>query len=302
MIPAFIAFYVAFPDAFSNSASLVVPALAAAAGLLLGSFLNVCIARLPSHRSIAWPGSHCPRCKAPIRPWDNIPLLSYAVLRGRCRACRQAISPRYPLVEAALAALFAACAWSFGPSLLALEAETLCFLLLGLLVMDLETQLLPDAFTWVGIALGLGQSLLPGHGLIARLHLLAHCQIPVPHWPAWQSSLVGGVGAAALLLAIRWVYWLLRRHHGMGLGDVKLAAMLGCWLGGAGAGLALFLGILLGAAVGSVLLGLAAGQAETSRREVTTLRLPFGTFLCAAALYVLFSGQKTLTLYFSFWP
>lgn len=202
-----------------------------------------------------------------------------------------------------MAALFAMCAGRFGPSLLAGEAAIFCFLLLGLLVMDLETQLLPDTFTWTGVAFGLIQSMLPGHGLIAGLHLLQHCPLPVPHWPVWLASLLGGAGAAAALLAVRWTYWILRRRHGMGLGDVKLAAMLGCWLGGAGAGLSLFLGILLGAAAGLILMNRAAtNQAGAGRQSAGTMRLPFGAFLCAAAFLALFCGQNLLNLYFSLWP
>ena len=260
-------------------------------GLLLGSFLNVCIARLPRHQSIVWPGSHCPQCSALIRPWDNLPLLSYGLLRGRCRDCRRPIPVRYPLVEAALALLFLAAAARFaGPWPLA-EAALLCFLLLGLLVMDAETSLLPDSFTLPGLALGLLQTLLPGGGLPSALRLTAHAPFSVPHWPSWISGLLGAAGAAGALLLVRWLYWLVRRRQGMGLGDVKLAAMLGAWLGVAGVALSLALGVLLAALAGLVLL----------RRGFTgSARLPFGSFLCAAALITLFTGRAILTWYFSF--
>ncbi len=118
-------------------------AAALVSGLLLGSFLNVCIARLPSHRSIAWPGSHCPRCGAAIRPLDNIPLLSFALLRGRCRSCGKPIALRYPLIEAALPLLFIAAAARFPSDGAALEAGAFLFRLLGLFCMDAETLLLP---------------------------------------------------------------------------------------------------------------------------------------------------------------
>ncbi len=270
---------------------------AVAAGLLLGSFLNVCIARLPRHQSIVWPGSHCSRCAAPIRPWDNLPLLSYALLRGRCRDCRQPIPFRYPLVEAALAVLFVAAAARFAdPTSLAdlwnlAEAALLCFLLLGLLVMDAETSLLPDSFTLPGLALGLVQTFLPGGGLPAALRLSANAPFPLPPWPNWLSGLLGAAGAAGALLLVRWLYWLLRRREGMGLGDVKLAGMLGAWLGIAGVALSLALGVLLAALVGLVLL----------RRGLTgSARLPFGSFLCAAAFITLFAGRAILAWYFSF--
>ena len=264
------------------------------AGLLLGSFLNVCIVRLPRHASIAWPGSHCPRCGAPIRPFDNVPVLSYGVLRGRCRDCRKPISPRYPLVEAALAGLFVLCAGVFPLLPYALEACALCFLLLGLLVMDAETLLLPDAFTLPGAALGFLQAGLPRGGLIAGLHLAAHAPLPLPQWPPLASSLLGAAAGAGFLLLIRVVYKAVRGREGMGLGDIKLAALLGAWLGLAGVALTLGLAILLGALAGLALLLFV-------RRDAGSLRLPFGSFLCAGGLLTLFCGRPLLTWYFHFW-
>lgn len=273
----------------------VILAFAIAAGLLLGSFLNVCIARLPQHRSIAWPGSHCPVCKAPIQPIDNIPLLSFLLLRGRCRACHTRISWRYPLVEAGLVALFAFAAIRFEQQPLALiEAAALCFLLLGLLVMDWEIFRLPDSFTLPGIVLGVIQTLLPNGGLISTLRLARTAPMALPHWPPVISSLAGALGGAGLLLLIRLIYRLLRQREGMGLGDVKLAALLGAWLGVAGAGLSLMLAILLGAAVGLLLIA-------RGRQPAGTSRLPFGTFLCTGGLLTLFCGEPILTWYFSFW-
>ena len=272
--------------------SLSFSAAAIAAGLLLGSFLNVCIARLPRHRSIVWPGSHCPRCSAPIRPWDNLPLVSYGLLRGRCRDCGGRIPIRYPLVEAGLAALFLAAAACFPSPVVLAEAATLCFLLLGLLAMDAETFLLPDSFTLPGLGLGLGQTLLPGGGLAAALRLGSHAPFAAPQWAPWVWSLLGAAGAAGVLLAIRWTYWLVRRREGMGLGDVKLAAMLGAWLGVAGAALSLVLAVLVAGLAGLVLL---------RRGERAVGKLPFGSFLCGAALISLFAGEGILTWYFSFW-
>ncbi len=269
--------------------------IAIAAGLLLGSFLNVCIARLPHHRSIAWPGSHCPVCKAPIRPIDNIPLLSFLLLRGRCRACRAHISWRYPLVEAGLAALFVFAAIHFEqqPSAL-IEAAALCFFLLGLLLMDWETFRLPDSFTLTGTVIGLAQSLLPDRGLIPALRLARAAPMAVPHLPPVISSVAGALGGAGLLLLIRRLYRLLRQREGMGLGDVKLAALLGAWLGVAGAGLSLMLAVLLGAVAGLLLMA-------RGRQPAKNLRLPFGTFLCAGGLLTLFLGEPVFTWYFSFW-
>jgi leader peptidase (prepilin peptidase)/N-methyltransferase len=275
--------------------------LAAVAGLLLGSFLNVCIYRLPRHQSIVWPGSHCPHCQAPIRPRDNIPLLSFLLLQGRCRACGVGILLRYPLVEAGLAALFVGCVARFSIGLPLLDASGFCFLLLGLLVMDLETFRLPDAFTLTGAALGLAQTLLPGHGLAQNLGLLANAPFAVPlsRIPVWISHAIAGVAAAGALLLIRWVYWLIRRREGLGLGDVKLAGLLGCWLGGAGVTLTLFLGILLGGLFGCFLLSWARVSAVSASQS---RRLPLGVFLCTAGFVTLFVGPRILTWYFRFWP
>lgn len=263
------------------------------AGLLFGSFLNVCIARLPRHLSVVRPGSRCPRCGAPVRPWDNIPLLSYALLRGRCRGCGGRISPRYPLVEAALAALWAGCALRFGLGAAALEAALACFLLLGLLVMDAETLLLPNTFTLPGAALGLGQALLPGGGLAAALRLGSGAPVPLPSWKPWVGSLLGAGLGAGLLWLVRGSYKAIRRREGMGLGDVKLEALLGAWLGVGGGLLALLLGVGLGAIVG-------AGALAVRGKAAAALQLPFGSFLCAAGLLVLFRGREVLTWYFHF--
>ncbi len=265
------------------------------AGLLLGSFLNVCIARLPRHVSIVWPGSHCPACGVSIRPWDNIPLVSFLLLRGRCRSCRKPISVRYPLVEAALAVLFLLAALRVPSPLPLLGAGVFCFLMLGLICMDAETFRLPDSFTLPGTCLGTAFAALPGGGLIGAMRLASHVPLALPAWAAWQSSIAGALLAAGLLSAIRWLYWLIRRQQGMGLGDVKLAACLGAWLGVTGALLTLALAVLLGAVVGLLLL---RGTQAGSR---ASLRLPFGSFLCVAALVTLFVGEKILAWYFHFW-
>ncbi len=269
-------------------------ALAAIAGLLLGSFLNVCIARLPRHRSVVWPGSHCPRCGAPIRPYDNIPIVSYLLLRGRCRACGERISPRYPAVEAGLAGLFALGALRMPSPWAAAEAGALCFFLLGLLVMDAETLLLPDSVTLPGAALGLAVAALPGGGLVRALGLGATVPVPTPTWPPWVGGSLGAAGGAGFLLGVGGVYRLVRKRQGMGLGDVKLAALLGAWLGVAGVALTLLLGMFAGAIAGLVLLARRGGSADV-------LRLPFGSFLCGAGLVTLFFGRPILTWYFHFW-
>lgn len=243
-------------------------------GLILGSFLNVCIARLPRHESIVRPRSCCPRCGASIGARDNVPVLSHLVLRGRCRACRQPIVWRYPAVELMLAALWLLCWLEFGFSIRGLGMAVLSFLLLGLAMMDAETLRLPDAFTWPGIVLGI---LYSGAicGQWARCAFLS---------AAWAATFAG------LLLAIAGVYWLLRRRAGMGIGDAKLLAMIAAWLGPSLGVLALFLGVIAAATYGLVL--------SAARRTADgSVALPLGSFLCAAAIYAMFDGQRLVYWY-----
>jgi leader peptidase (prepilin peptidase) / N-methyltransferase len=266
------------------------------AGLALGSFANVCISRLPRHRSIVRPGSHCPRCATPIAAWDNIPLLSFALLRGRCRHCQEPIPWRYPLVEAAVGALTAlSIAWG-GLSFDGITAALLCWLLVTMAACDAETLRLPDALTLTTLALG----------LLYRASDGFWDQLPQGMAHAWHSAgalaLRGSISAAAaalLLLALRWFYWLLRRQQGMGLGDVKLAAGMAAWLGLRRMGVALFLAAVLGALAGTLL-------AAAHRRRAPLLKgnyaLPFGAFLCLAGIYCVFFGQRTLLWYLHFFP
>jgi leader peptidase (prepilin peptidase) / N-methyltransferase len=247
-----------------------------AAGLSFGSFLNVCISRLPPHESIVRPGSRCPNCGAAIAMRDNIPLLSFILLRGRCRACRRPIAWRYPAIELATAALWLLCWLKFGFTLEALGTAVLSFLLLGLAAMDAETMLLPDTFTLPGIVLGILYS-----GLICgriRCALLS---------AAWAAA------AAAIILAISGAYWLIRKQQGMGMGDAKLAALIAAWLGPIQGLLVLFLGVLAAALYG-------IGVSIVRRRFDATAPLPLGSFLCAAALFALFQGQHALAWYASF--
>lgn len=248
-----------------------------AAGLVFGSFLNVCIARLPRHESIVHPRSHCPRCGSAIAAHDNIPVLSYCLLRGRCRACHASISWRYPAVELALAALWLLCWLQYGPSLQAIGMAVLSFLLLGLATMDAETFRLPNAFTLPGVALGI-------------IYSGARCQ----HWMRCAVLSAGWAATAAgVLLAVSGVYWLLRRREGMGMGDAKLMALAAAWLGPAQSVLVLFLGVLATAAYGLAV-------SISRRRFDGNVPLPFGSFLCAAALYTAFHGSSILNWYMGF--
>lgn len=238
-------------------------------GLVIGSFLNVLVHRLPRGRSFVWPRSRCPWCGGAIAARDNLPLLSYLLLRGRCRHCSAPISARYPLVEAATAGLFLACAERFGATAQAAAAAVLCAFLIALAATDFEQLLLPDGLTFPGMAAGLAlQPWLPATAVDAVIGMLA--------------------GAGVLfLIAEAWLW--LRSEEGMGLGDAKLMAMVGAFLGWQGALLALFFGVLSGAIVGVALL--------VAGRRGWRSRLPFGSFLALGALAALFTGNGPLYRY-----
>ncbi|MES2222556.1 MAG: prepilin peptidase [Acidobacteriota bacterium] len=252
-------------------------AAAIVAGLTFGSFLNVCIVRLPAHQSVVTPASHCPRCDKPIRARDNIPVISWLWLQGRCRDCNAKISTQYPLVELGTAALFVACVLHTGATWQTLVDAAACFLLLGLAVMDWQTMLLPDAFTLPGIAIAfLMEAFAPGNQFRRRIamHVLGDAAI-----------------AAALLLMVWTLYRLVRRREGLGLGDVKLLAMMAAFLGLAVTTFAFFVGVLAAAlfAVGLLLL----------RRARVSDRIPFGSFLAAAGILAIFAGRPAVAWYLS---
>jgi leader peptidase (prepilin peptidase) / N-methyltransferase len=259
-------------------------------GLLVGSFLNVCIVRLPVGESVVWPRSHCRQCDHPIASWDNIPVVSWVLLGASCRACGGRISWRYPVIELVTCGLFLMCCLKFGLGWSAGFWALFCFLLLGLTVMDAETLLLPDRFTLPGLGAGIVfAALRPGleegtWGWGPSLH------------SAGLSVLAAAVGAAVLLL-ISGLYWLARRRMGMGLGDVKLLAMLASWLGLRQTGLVLFLAVLAGALYGVGTIMLARRQERSERLSPGLLPVPFGTMLSLAGLYSVFLGERTLGWY-----
>ncbi len=248
-------------------------------GLLIGSFLNVCIHRLPRDLSVVRPRSFCPRCGATIRWYDNIPLLSYLLLKGRCRNCGERIPLRYPAVELAAAALFIGAVLRFPSAPHAVRTMILSALLLGLIVTDLETRILPDEFTIGGALAGLLLApLVPIEGSLILLFA------PLRWGARWLSlgeALLGALLTPGLLYVTAAVYEKVRRREGMGLGDVKMAAMLGAFLGLYGALLALLLGSLAGSIVGLVYI-------KATGRKISEYELPFGTFLGAAALAIAF--------------
>jgi leader peptidase (prepilin peptidase) / N-methyltransferase len=244
-----------------------------------------------------------------IRARDNVPILSWILLRRRCRACGWRIPWRYPAVETATATLFLLCFLRFGITLESIGMAIFCFLLLGLAVIDAEMLLLPDAFTWPGIGLGVVWSgamwlvarefppalMLPGGFGVFYPTALVHQSL------GWEVAVVSPVGsllwallAALVMILIRGAYWLVRRREGMGWGDVKLLAMIAAWLGPMTTLLTLFLAVAGAAVVG------VGSMVVRGRRGAMAMRLPFGSFLCASAIYAVFAGEPIIEWYMKF--
>ncbi len=240
-------------------------------GLLVGSYLNVVIYRLPRRLSTVLPRSRCPACGTPIRPYDNIPVFAFLWLRGRCRTCGVRIGWRYPAIEALTGALFVLCALRFGLSLDALVAAVFCAAMIVLAGIDVEHFLLPDRITLPGIAIGIAAQPWLGDG------------------PGLLSAAIGAAAGAALLTLVWGLWYVVRREHGMGFGDVKMLAMIGAFLGLRSMGVALFVAVLSGAATGLVLL--------LAGRFGFRSKLPFGFFLALGALVGLFFGDAISTAY-----
>jgi leader peptidase (prepilin peptidase) / N-methyltransferase len=273
---------------------IVIVALVFLFGLLIGSFLNVCILRIPREESVVMPPSHCPACGAGIKPYDNIPVLSWMVLRGRCRKCKAPISAQYPAVELLTGLLFVGCYLMFGRSIEALKWAVFAALLVVLTVTDLRERILPDVVNFTGLGLGLLLSLftLPVDGsagwMAGRVFGL---ELPVPVL-SLADALIGAAAASGLLWVVAEGYFRLRGREGMGLGDVKMMAMAGAFLGLQRALLTILLGSLLGSLIGSAVI--------VFRHKGRDFELPFGTFLGAGAMLVVFFGSATLDWYRSF--
>jgi leader peptidase (prepilin peptidase)/N-methyltransferase len=246
---------------------------AAALGAVIGSFLNVCIHRLPRETSIVWPGSACPGCARELSWYENIPVISYVALRGRCRSCGMRISPRYPIVETLTAALFAAAYWYYGPSLLLVSRVVFGCALLVLFAIDLEHHLLPNVITVPGIVVGFAFSFLTA--------------------PGWLSSLVGIAIGGGVLFAVAEGYYRLRHEEGLGMGDVKMLAMIGAFLGWQLTLMTLMLGSVAGSIVGLAIIALRRGDMKYA--------LPFGTFLAMGAALAATIGPGMLDWYLRFW-
>ena len=257
-------------------------------GLLIGSFLNVCIFRMPRDLSVVRPRSYCPACKHPIAWYDNVPLASFAILGGRCRHCKTAIPRRYPLVELLTGVLFFVYVWRFGATPQGLKFCLYGALLIGLSFADLEERILPDEFTLGGLAAALVLAwFVPLGDDIARgLLWLAGA-----HWSDRATSLAEAALGAILPGLFLWLggrlYLKLRHREGLGLGDVKLVCMVGAFLGLRGTLLTLIVGSLAGSVIGYTYIRLA-------RKDPATYELPFGTFLGAAAIAVSLTGPATL--------
>jgi leader peptidase (prepilin peptidase)/N-methyltransferase len=239
-------------------------------GAMVGSFLNVCIHRLPKEESLVVPRSRCPACRSPIRPWDNIPLVSFILLQGRCRSCRQPISWRYPLVEALTALLFVLTVARFGTTL---RSAFLLTFLCGLVVVsfiDLDHQIIPNAITLPGIPLGLVG------GLLVRE-------------PPLLDRLIGTLAGAGFLYLMLFYGGVLYGQEAMGEGDLNLIALVGAFLGWKAVVVTILVACFVGSAVG---LGLMAVK-RLGRRQ----HIPFGPFLSLGAVVGLFWGERLIGWY-----
>ena len=249
-----------------------VPVLAAF-GLLVGSFLNVCIYRVPRGESIVWPASRCTNCGRTLAWYENVPVVSWLLLRGRCRTCGAEVSSMYPIVELATGALFAAGAARYGPSgLLAVRLVFGCALIV-LFAIDLRLRVLPNVITLPGIAVG----------------FVASWFLP----PGWLSSLIGTVAGAGILFGIAEAYYRVRGQEGLGMGDVKMLAMIGAFLGWPLMILTLVLASFAGSIVGVALIASGRGSMQAA--------LPFGTFLAVGAFVAAAGGDPILAWYLAFY-
>jgi leader peptidase (prepilin peptidase)/N-methyltransferase len=252
-----------------NVPSAVLTALAAGFGAMVGSFLNVCIYRLPLGKSVAWPASGCPRCARLLSWYENIPVLSWVVLRGRCRTCAAPIGVRYPIIEALTAVMFGAAWWYYGPSALLASRLVLGCALIVLFAIDLEHHLLPNAITLPGIVVGFVFSFFAE--------------------PGWLASLIGLVAGGGVLFGVAEAYYRIRHEEGLGMGDVKMLAMVGAFLGWKLTLVTLMLASLSGSLIGLLLI--------VSGRGGMKYALPFGTFLALGAAAAATVGQQLLEWY-----
>lgn len=263
-------------------------------GLIIGSFLNVVIYRLPRGESLAFPGSHCPACDKPVKSYDNIPVLSYLVLGGRCRSCKVKISPIYPTVELLVAALYLLLYFKDGLTLVLLADAVFVSLIVPLVFIDLEHKLLPDKINKPGL---LVMTVLRVLAPDAWINESTRQMFGVIESPEWTVAIIGSAVGAAVgggsLWLVRRAYYLVRKEEGMGLGDVKMMLMVGAFIGWKLAFLTIFMSSLIGSVVGLLLVRV--------RRGSMKMEIPFGVFLGPAAIISLFIGQKLMKWYLGFY-
>jgi leader peptidase (prepilin peptidase) / N-methyltransferase len=284
-------------------------------GIVVGSFLNVCILRIPEEQSIVAPASRCPRCHAAIKPYDNVPVFAWLWLRGKCRSCGLPISPMYPLVELVSGLLFVACYLEFGVTQATVKWLFFTCLVIVLTITDLRVRLLPDLVNWPGTAAGLFFSAFvpPNDGTTLWITTTFFRWLPPERLLGPIDALLGAAFGGVLLLGAARLYKVVRGREGMGLGDVKMMVMVGTFLGVRGAFLTILVGTFLGSVIGVAILfalyvlGWERELAErASRRGLGTVRslrwaivsqyqLPLGTFLGIAALLVVFVEPQLRT-------
>ena len=239
-------------------------------GAVVGSFLNVCICRLPKSESIVFPPSHCPNCDYKIPFYDNIPILSYLLLRGKCRSCKGRISPQYPIVELLNALLTLFLLMRFGPSPAFLVLFLFCSAMVVITFIDLEHQIIPDVISLPGIAVGFIFSFF-----IPQL--------------GWKSSLIGiAVGGGSLWLVAH-VYELISKKEGMGGGDIKLLAMMGAFFGWKAIPFIIFVSSLVGSMIGITVM--------LVQKKDAKMAIPFGPFLALGAILYIFFGRQVIQWY-----
>ncbi|HWZ42023.1 MAG TPA: prepilin peptidase [Candidatus Saccharimonadales bacterium] len=286
-------------------------------GLIFGSFLNVCIYRMPRELSVVRPRSACPACSAPIAAYDNIPVFSWLILQGKCRQCKTPISPRYAAVELLTGILFAS-SWLYSMDNLplAIKSCVLCFLLVGLVFTDAETKLLPDLLTWPGLVAGLVFSLLVSVDGFANL-LLRRWGTLNWHILSFSNAFMGAFFGAGFILGVALLYEAVRNVEGIGMGDVKLMGMIGAFIGVKLTLLVLLLGSLIGSLFGGLLM-VAVWRRRLARRKARrsespaearsrawqsaklifrNFEVPFGVFLGVAALVAFFWGNGLVRWY-----
>jgi leader peptidase (prepilin peptidase)/N-methyltransferase len=246
--------------------------IAALFGAIIGSFLNVCVYRLPLGRSVVWPASACPSCGRQLSWYDNIPIVSFALLGGRCRLCRAPISIRYPIIEALTAAMFAAGWWYYGPGVTLASRLVFGCALMVLFAIDLEHHLLPNVITLPGIVVGFVFSIFGD--------------------PGWLSSLVGILVGGGVLYGVAELYYRVRHAEGLGMGDVKMLAMIGAFVGWKLTLVTLMMASFAGSLVGVIIIVLQRGSMKYA--------LPFGTFLAMGAALAATIGPDVLNWYLGF--